>query len=138
MLPLSRQPFRSTTMKGSRLPIIVSHSPQQPDPGILKLCELHVAMDKPCSMPTAGRTSPMTAVFSFDYKIDEEEWGEKNKPWRYRWPTRSAMKYSGAFSISTLNQLRRRPIGAAAIKKEGKKAAAKRAAKGPDTEDLFS
>lgn len=24
--------------------------------------------------------------FLLDYDIDEEEWGDKKKPWRYRWP----------------------------------------------------
>jgi hypothetical protein len=24
--------------------------------------------------------------FLLDYEIDEEEWGDKKKPWRYRWP----------------------------------------------------
>ncbi len=24
--------------------------------------------------------------FLLDYEIDEEEWGERKKPWRYRWP----------------------------------------------------
>ena len=24
--------------------------------------------------------------FLLDYEIDEETWGKKKKPWRYRWP----------------------------------------------------
>jgi hypothetical protein len=24
--------------------------------------------------------------FLLDYEIDEEEWGDRKKPWRYRWP----------------------------------------------------
>ena len=24
--------------------------------------------------------------FLLDYEIEEEEWGDKKKPWRYRWP----------------------------------------------------
>ena len=26
--------------------------------------------------------------FLLDYEIDDNEWGNKRKPWRYRWPDR--------------------------------------------------
>ena len=29
---------------------------------------------------------PADCEFLLDYEIDEEEWGDKKKPWRYRWP----------------------------------------------------
>jgi hypothetical protein len=29
---------------------------------------------------------PTACDFLLDYEIDEEEWGDKKKPWRYRWP----------------------------------------------------
>ena len=35
---------------------------------------------------TAGMTSRPTCEFLLDYEIDEEEWGNKQKPYRYRWP----------------------------------------------------
>ena len=31
-------------------------------------------------------TSPPTAGSCLDYEIDEEEWGTRKKPYRYRWP----------------------------------------------------
>ena len=37
-------------------------------------------------MHIAGTTSPTACEFLLDYEIDEEEWGNKKKPWRYRWP----------------------------------------------------
>ena len=29
---------------------------------------------------------PTDCDFLLDYEIDEEEWGKKKKPYRYRWP----------------------------------------------------
>ena len=29
---------------------------------------------------------PTDCEFLLDYEIDEETWGKKKKPWRYRWP----------------------------------------------------
>ena len=32
------------------------------------------------------RDIPTDCRFLLDYEIDEEEWGARKKPWRYRWP----------------------------------------------------
>ena len=37
-------------------------------------------------MLTAGPDIPTDCEFILDYEIDEEEWGDKKKPYRYRWP----------------------------------------------------
>ena len=29
---------------------------------------------------------PTDCEFLLDYEIDEEEWGKRKKPYRYRWP----------------------------------------------------
>ena len=29
---------------------------------------------------------PTDCEFLLDYEIDEQTWGRKKKPWRYRWP----------------------------------------------------
>ena len=34
----------------------------------------------------AGPTFLPDCEFLLDYEIDEETWGKKKKPWRYRWP----------------------------------------------------
>ena len=85
------------------------HSPDEHDPGILKLRELHVAMDRAVLDAYGWQDIPNDRGFLLDYEIDEEEWGEKKKPWRYRWPDEICDEVLGAFSISTLNALRRRP-----------------------------
>jgi hypothetical protein len=62
------------------------HDPDERDPDIAKLRELHASMDRTvldaygwCDIPTA-------CEFFLDYEIDEEEWGRRKKPYRYRWP----------------------------------------------------
>lgn len=62
------------------------HDPGESDPDIVKLRELHAAMDR-AMLDVYGWTDiPTNCEFLLDYEIDEVEWGEKKKPWRYRWP----------------------------------------------------
>jgi hypothetical protein len=62
------------------------HDPDERDAGILRLRELHAAMDR-AVLDAYGWTDIKTdCEFLLDYEIDEEEWGDKKKPWRYRWP----------------------------------------------------
>ncbi len=62
------------------------HDPDERDPDILKLRELHAAMDR-AVLDAYGWTDITTdCEFLLDYESDEEEWGDKKKPWRYRWP----------------------------------------------------
>jgi len=62
------------------------HDPAEQDPGILKLRELHKAMDRAVLDAYGWQDIPTHCEFFLDYEIDEEEWGNKKKPWRYRWP----------------------------------------------------
>ena len=62
------------------------HDPDERNPEILKLRELHTAMDR-AVLDTYGWTDiPLDCEFLLDYDVDEEEWGKKKKPYRYRWP----------------------------------------------------
>jgi hypothetical protein len=62
------------------------HDPGEEDPEILKLRELHAAMDRAVLDAYGWSDISTTCEFLLDYEIDEEEWGDKKKPWRYRWP----------------------------------------------------
>ncbi|BDG02822.1 Eco57I restriction-modification methylase domain-containing protein [Anaeromyxobacter oryzae] len=62
------------------------HDPAERDPGILRLRELHAAMDRAVLDAYGWTDIPNECEFLLDYEIDEEEWGDKKKPWRYRWP----------------------------------------------------
>jgi hypothetical protein len=62
------------------------HDPNEQDADILKLRELHAAMDRAVLDAYGWSDVPTGCDFFLDYEIDEEEWGDKKKPWRYRWP----------------------------------------------------
>ena len=62
------------------------HNPDERDPQILKLRALHAEMDR-AVLDVYGWTDIHTdCEFLLDYEIDEETWGNKKKPYRYRWP----------------------------------------------------
>jgi hypothetical protein len=62
------------------------HDPEERDADILKLRELHAAIDR-AVLDAYGWTDILTDChFLLDYEIHEEEWGNRKKPWRYRWP----------------------------------------------------
>ena len=61
------------------------HDPDERDPRIARLRRLHAAMDR-VVLDAYGWTDITTdCEFLLDYEIDEETWGKKKKPWRYRW-----------------------------------------------------
>ena len=62
------------------------HDPNERDPRIARLRELHAAMDRAVLDGYGWTDIPTDCDFLLDYEIDEETWGRKKKPWRYRWP----------------------------------------------------
>jgi hypothetical protein len=62
------------------------HDPQEDDTEIARLRELHAAMDR-AVLDAYGWTDVLTDCdFLLDYEVEEEEWGDRKKPYRYRWP----------------------------------------------------
>ena len=62
------------------------HDPDEHDPRIAELRRLHEAMDSAVLDVYGWDDIPTDCQFLLDYEIDEETWGRKKKPWRYRWP----------------------------------------------------
>ena len=62
------------------------HDPHEHDPEIARLRDLHVAMDRAVLDAYGWTDIPTDCEFLLDYPIDEEEWGARKKPYRYRWP----------------------------------------------------
>ena len=62
------------------------HDPNEYDLEIARLRELHAAMDRAVLDACGWSDIPSDCNFLLDYEIDEEEWGSKKKPYRYRWP----------------------------------------------------
>jgi hypothetical protein len=80
------------------------HDPNERDPEILRMRELHVAMDR-AVLDAYGWTDIATDCdFFLDYEIDEETWGDKKKPYRYRWP--DAVRDEVLARLLDLNQRR--------------------------------
>lgn len=62
------------------------HDPRERDPQILKLRVLHAEMDRAVLNAFGWTDVPTDCEFLLDYEIDEETWGNRKKPYRYRWP----------------------------------------------------
>ena len=62
------------------------HDPYEDDAEIDELRRLHAAMDRAVLDAYGWTDIPTDCEFLLDYEIDEETWGKKKKPYRYRWP----------------------------------------------------
>ena len=62
------------------------HDPEEHDPDVVKLRELHARMDRAVLDAYGWTDIPTDCEFILDYEIDEEAWGKRKKPYRYRWP----------------------------------------------------
>ena len=62
------------------------HDPDETNPEIAELRELHSAMDRAVLDAYGWADIPTDCEFLLDYEIDEEDRGTRKKPYRYRWP----------------------------------------------------
>lgn len=62
------------------------HDPNESDPAIVMLRELHEEMDRAVLAAYGWDDIETRCDFLLDYEIDEEEWGNRRRPYRYRWP----------------------------------------------------
>lgn len=67
------------------------HSPDESDPAILELRDLHAAMDRAVLDAYGWTDIQPTCEFLLDYEEDDDDveasgGRRKKKPWRYRWP----------------------------------------------------
>jgi hypothetical protein len=66
------------------------HDPSEASPDILKLRELHAAMDRAVLDAYGWTDLKPTCEFLLDYEDEEEDEegtaSRRKKPWRYRWP----------------------------------------------------
>ena len=53
---------------------------------MVALRSLHEDIDRAVLDAYGWHDVPTDCGFLLDYEIDEEHWGPKNKPFRYRWP----------------------------------------------------
>jgi hypothetical protein len=66
------------------------HDPEERDPDIAKLRDLHAAMDRAVLDAYGWTDIQPTCEFILDYEDEEDDEpgkaSKKKKPWRYRWP----------------------------------------------------
>ncbi|MCG8094853.1 MAG: class I SAM-dependent DNA methyltransferase [Candidatus Thiodiazotropha endolucinida] len=62
------------------------HNPGDQSADIIKLRELHNAMDSAVINAFGWNDIPTKCDFLLDFEIDEENWGNRKKPYLYRWP----------------------------------------------------
>ncbi|MDA8349695.1 MAG: N-6 DNA methylase [Pseudomonadota bacterium] len=113
------------------------HDPDERDRDILKLRELHAAMDR-AALDAYGWTDISThCEFLLDYEIDEEEWGDKKKPYRYRWPDDVRDEVLARLLELNAERARAEALAGDAGRKRGKRGAKATRAANP-TKDFFS
>ena len=116
------------------------HNPDERDPEIVKLRELHTAMDRAVLAAYGWSDISTDCEFLLDYEIDEEEWGDKKKPYRYRWP--DEVRDEVLARLLELNAERAKEEAAASktapVPKPVKKVAVMRSRKKPLTGDMFA
>jgi hypothetical protein len=116
------------------------HDPEENDPDILKLRELHADMDRAVLDAYGWSDIPTECEFLLDYEDDEEETSSRRKkPWRYRWP--DEVREEVLARLLELNAVRAKEevrSGAAVTKKRSRKQASKHISNEPETGDLFS
>ena len=116
------------------------HNPDERDPEIVKLRELHAVMDRAVLDAYGWADIPTDCKFLLDYEIDEEEWGNKKKPYRYRWP--DEVRDEVLARLIELNAERAKEEAAASktapVPKPVKKVAVMRSRKKPLTGDMFA
>jgi hypothetical protein len=61
------------------------HDPEERDPGIFRLRELHAQMDRAVLAAYGWSDIARDCMFVLDYEVDDEL-SDRLKPYRYRWP----------------------------------------------------
>jgi hypothetical protein len=115
------------------------HDPEERDPDIARLRELHAEMDRAVLDAYGWSGLDPTCEFLLDYEIDEEAWGDRKKPYRYRWP--DEVQAEVLARLLELNAERAKAealAGATKPKGAARKPTAKRVATKPTAGDLFS
>ena len=62
------------------------HDPEETEPDILKLRELHSQMDRAVLNAYGWPDIDTTCEFRLDYEDEDDTSSKRKKPWRYRWP----------------------------------------------------
>jgi hypothetical protein len=112
------------------------HDPDERDPEIERLRELHADMDRAVLAAYGWTDLPTACEFLLDYEVDDDEAGDRKKPWRHRWP--DAVRDEVLARLLELNAERARQEARAGAGAAGEPGRKRRGHKADDTGDLFS
>jgi hypothetical protein len=115
------------------------HDPDESDQGILKLRAFQADIDHAVLSAYGWKDIPVACDFFLDYEIDEDEWGSKRRPYRYRWP--DSVRDEVLARLLELNTARAKEearSGAVADPAPQRRPRRKRAAKRTRSGELFS
>lgn len=113
------------------------HDPDERDPQIEELRALHAAMDRAVLDAYGWNDLDPTCKFLLDYEIDEEEWGERKKPWRYRWSDETQAEVLARLLERNAERARAEARAGAAGPRRPARKRAKATPRGSETGDLF-
>jgi hypothetical protein len=134
--------FRAELMLGSDQGLTKTynrfHDPDEHDPDIEKLRELHAAMDRAVLDAYGWSDISTDCEFLLDYEIDEEEWGKKKKPYRYRWPEGVHDEVLARLLELNADRAKEEASSGATAKKKRSKKPSTPSPKDTNTMDLFS
>jgi hypothetical protein len=114
------------------------HDPGERDADILRLRDLHAEMDRGVLSAYGWHDIATECEFLLDYEIDEEEWGDKKKPWRYRWPDEVRDEVLARLLELNAERALAETISGAAAGKSKRGAKSAHAETSPPSQDLFS
>jgi hypothetical protein len=113
------------------------HDPDSVEPEVLMLRELHCAMDRAVLDAYRWGDVPTDCEFLLEYELDEEEPGDRKKPYRYRWPDDVRSEVLARLFELNAEQARAEIRSGNSVSKEAGKTREKSASTAPQTEELF-
>ena len=113
------------------------HNPSENSPDVVKLRELHKEMDQAVLDAYGWNDIPDECDYFLDYEIDEEEWGNKKKPYRYRWPDDVRDEVLARLLELNAKRAKDEEIAAAVAKKNNKQITKKSKKVPPGQGELF-
>lgn len=114
------------------------HDPDERDAKVLRLRELHAAMDRVMLDAYGWMDVPIDCGFFLDYEVEDDEWGSKKKPWRYRWPDDIRDEVLARLLELNAERAREEARSGASSRESGSKASRRRVPPKSSTMGLFS
>jgi hypothetical protein len=113
------------------------HDPEERDPGILKLRELHAAMDRAVLDAYGWSDIRNDCEFLLDHAVDDDESTDKKKRYLYRWPDNIRDEVLARLLELNAERAKEEEHSGAASKKRSKKPRTKPATKTMEAGSLF-